>query len=762
MVTLSHCIAFSILALHLSIYTARHISNLILIFDMHFMHIEEIFLPEARQIVLDKLSSVQTNYDNHTVENHDANIATEICSLIQKSKEIVINVSGNESIHAIGQQGRYLIYIDHARTIPKFVVTLSYHGAFARTKKSIKNYGNQNMRQSSVKKAYKFRVFMCHGEFDDTKKEHDFALNKLLKSMSNVTTKNEDMIRNTHAYTRKNSCRRNDTSRTLSSSSDIGLNVSITQDNIIVSVIPILSMGLQRARHALRNIGALCKPCHQIDDESISIVPIAQNHQYAVSMVIFAGAFHLRLQRMEDIFTCTGWNAEAVSLTTMSHRFHFLDSVIEHVIEEKHTHINQTCHVKVSGMLAVVHELLRLSVTSVPIRSLGANCMLNMHAEMLPHDIAKTLRVMGLVTDNRRIANSLNARLPGIVVQHVSSQDILNFKFIAKHQNDTLTNIQENSSDFRIHRSGVLNHAIAHQNIGVTSKLNHTNGLNIQDISIALYSGIAFCHACAYDRQPLIIDRDFRAHLINSSDFPEHRMNAIHEFLETEATAMLSTLLDLQWTTLRHNFHVQDNSNHVGMHSLKVECYVSTSGLVFFRRSRDVLSTEEVSVFFGAVYILPSLIDKKSQGTYRSRASPCAPDEHSHQSHNSQHSQYDTPRHVHKVVHLMSQLSSQVPVTDVLFLRNATETLFHINCICIHNAFNAEQSQAASQKTSGSVSSSQHRNLRKVWLHTYVSRAFKLFAPSQRADFYRSFAYLSNLTDLPLDSAGYWNTIPYI
>jgi hypothetical protein len=756
---------------------------------MHYLHIEAcVLVSDDVTNIIDKLKTEQTYYDTENVYSEDRDsIGTQICLLLQKNTHTEIRISGNEYICTIGKQGRYLLYTHEEQVIPRFMFILVRR----RMHKNKDVHSKHNIDRDKCKKphelgdindtSHSLRIFSCTGEVGSKiQQTGGGGMNVLLKSMSDDMVDNEHILKNVHAYTRQ-MCRSPGSNASLAlSCSDIGLAVCVTEDEKAVSVIPVLSTGLQCARNALRNTGALYHTHVQNSpayEEEIYTVVIAQNREYTVSMVLYAGKFHLRLQKTEELFECSTFDTTPTAIITMSHKFHSLDSVVEHISTRNMTHQSNTRHIRVSGMLAVTHELLRLNVVSAPVRSMGSNYVADMYTDMCLHDITQALRVMCLITDNKRVANSLNKRYPGVVVKHVCSKDLLHLKDVSN--TDAFDNSVGNTgnidntdllTDFRIHRSGVLNYAIAHQNVGVTSILNRTMGVGMQEISTAIYSGISFCHACAYGETPMETEHGVRVHLINGSDFPEKYTKLVHKLVETETLVLSSAASVVRWSKLRHNFHVQESANRVTRDPLRIECHATESGLVFFRRVGQALSHVEEPIFFGAVYMIPSLA--RGACHLDSTASPMIqqPDtvdvdhitENPEAIHSATRSHRAATHPMHRVVHLVSQLASQATTTDVLFLRNATETLFHINSICIHNSVSFKNRTQTPLKLSKFISPEQHQKLRQVWLHTHTSKAYKFCGRSQKTEFYRIYAHLSNLAALPLDSAGYWHTIPYV
>jgi hypothetical protein len=791
---------------------------------MHYLHVETCsVVPDGIVAITDKLHMLQNNCDTQTVDSTIENsIATQICILLQTFTNDDICFSGNEYIRVVGKQGRYLLYLNDKQTTPNFIFMLILSRLHPNKQKCTKEHQNRcthiktNTSKCTHDQNYTLRVFSCTGGFNSKIQRLDDGMTILLESMGDGMTDNHHIVTSIHAHTRqKHRSHNTSTSLTPVFSPGVALTVRVTRDDVCVAVIPVMPTGLQCARNALRNTGAMrytSLPGEPVNTECTHMIVIAQSHEYTLSMLLYVGTFNLRLHKTEDIFSCSTHYTEPVALVTMSHKFNSLDSVVEHIVTEKDKTGSFTGSTRVAGMLSVTQELLRLNVIAQPVRSMGSNCKVGLYTDMHPYDVTHALRAMRLVTDNKRLANSLNRQHCGVVVQCVSSTELLCIEEVSDTTTHRSTTCNTDGmgdthphTDFRIHGSNTLNYAIAHQNAGITTILNRSIGLDMQEISATLYSGISFCHACAYDEYPMQVKPGFSVHLINASDFPTHCTDEVYKLLMTEAVALSSVSSVVHWSRVRHNFHVNERINYNTQAPLAIECHATTSGLVFFRRMGEKSSPGGVGDFFGAVYVVPSLVrdlclvnDMSCNQTGETHTIVDVLCTELHTPHQpllihamssgvqlplvvdsgtmttnpaeeprgsaplSTYSHPNAHRPVHKIVQLVSQLTSQTPTSNILFLRNATETLFHINSICIHNAIHHKHDTNSLQRVSGFISSKQHEKLRKVWLHTYMIRASKLCGSSQKAEFYRIYAHLSNLAALPVNSAGYWRTIPYV
>jgi hypothetical protein len=107
----------------------------------------------------------------------------------------------------------------------------------------------------------------------------------------------------------------------------------------------------------------------------------------------------------------------------------------------------------------------------------------------------------------------------------------------------------------------------------------------------------------------------------------------------------------------------------------------------------------------------------------------------------------------HPLISVVKKLTSETLSSKSILLRNATETLHIINAMCVHNNHFS---------TATGDTKKHQKMLRSAWLDTYTHRAAKLSAGIQNPQFYDIYAHLGNLAEIPLNSVGYWATIPYV
>ena len=495
------------------------------------------------------------------------------------------------------------------------------------------------------------------------------------------------------------------------------------------------SMGVRCTRNALRGQGGLDSNIHHH-------VIIAQDAEHSLSVSIDSNLFRMCLYKSEDLFE----NHSRVGtvpqpLVTMSHCFHHMDQVVEEINQPL---VSASSGVGiVTGMLATVQVLMRRNIAAARLRSMGSNRTTALYSGMHKHDITKVLQAMHLVTDNAIVAASLNGlhKCPdgrtvrhGVIVKHVNGTVFRRSQAITPNTLTTELVDEPANRDIRLHRCGAQTFAIAHQNGAITGFLTQNIGLDLAEISTALNSGIAFCHACAYDAWPTIKNKaGTRMNLINVSDFTEDMLAVVHKYVIDD------TADESSWSRLRHNFRVTDGVG--GVHEpIQIECNATAAGLLYFRRARDEfeLNDPDPFEFSGAVYVPPSLKFQHSAVNSIDKYRNTLP------------VNMTTPTTAHALVPLVSQLATQTVSSSQVLIRNATDSLFHLNSICLHNR--------ATKFGTLQI----HAMLRKAWLHTNMIRAACLCDGIDNAEYYRIFAHLSNRAAQPLTRVDYWSSVPFV
>ena len=536
----------------------------------------------------------------------------------------------------------------------------------------------------------------------------------------------------------------------------IGLTVCIPRCDGSIGELGVCSLGMQCAREALRNVVSLAGVAHGTNGcpRETSIL-ISQNNEYKMTLVLgdSARAFQLHVHRTEDIFSNTKHLSTPLSLCTLSHNFHPMDSVVEEV----HHTLVPKCRGRssgVRGLLAVTQELLRRNVVAATVQSMGTNVGANVYTGMGYREGIDILRAMAFVTDEKSVADALNRGQRKSVVTHVEETVGLMY---AGASNDASANV-----DFWAHHVGALSYAIAHQNPAILGHMGKKHMLTVQEVCMALYSGIAFCHACAYDMEAVEVFPGVRVHVINGTDIRKEGIVEVHRMVRDTAT-VLSSQTQQTWSDVRHNFRETEDAGADTL-VVSIQCHIAESGLIFFQRTNASHVSKPRDGFIGAVYIPPCIVKRPPSAPVSIWPIIAYPESIELQAKDVLHDgtvQDDSRGCEHTVIHAVGhgamttdvilsrvkQLAVQTPETIQMLLINATETLFYLNAICIHTDKSVDY----------------HQKLRQAWLCTQRVRAMRLCGDdAQNASFYGVYAHLSNLAALPLDSAGYWANIPYV
>ena len=315
--------------------------------------------------------------------------------------------------------------------------------------------------------------------------------------------------------------------------------VFITETTGNVVTLHVQTLGLQMARDILRRQGGLKSKYAQTvqghEDVATTKMILAASEDYILRMHLQAGVFNLQLHHTDDILKTANSLQEPSPIAEVSHSFHTMDKLVE---QTRYTHKNQCSELpataacdcaNVVGLLAVTQALLRQNMAAQSLRSMGHNPDMESYGRMSALGITSVLRAMLLKTDDRRVAYTINRIHKGSVAKYCNSAEVsldaidCNSNF----QNASQKALQTPSSkeNVRVHYSSALSYAIAHQNPGLRSLLNYSAGLDMECATVALLSGISFCHSCAYKSTPSVnlVSATQQClggvHFINASDF---------------------------------------------------------------------------------------------------------------------------------------------------------------------------------------------------------------------------------------------------
>ena len=358
-----------------------------------------------------------------------------------------------------------------------------------------------------------------------------------------------------------------------------------------VGELHVCSAGMQCARAALRNVVSLTGETR---------ILMTQNHEYSMALVLSdrARAFQLHLHRIEDIFSDTTHWSTPLSLGTLSHNFHPMDGVVEEV---HHALVPRRCGrgSGVMGMLAVTKELLRRNVVAATVRSMGTNVGATVYMGMLHREVIEIVCAMSFVTDEKSVADALNLKHHrGKVVTQVENVGLM----CAGDFDDASADV-----DCWMHHSNAPRYAIAFQNPSILGLARSLHGLNVQAVCTALYSGIAFCHACAYEMEAVEVSHGVRVHIINGTDFREDCIVEVNKMVKSTAIALSRT--QQTWSDVRHNFRVKDDAG-ADTRVVSIQCHAAESGLIFFRCTDASHLSQTRDGFIGAVYIPPCIVKR--------------------------------------------------------------------------------------------------------------------------------------------------------
>jgi hypothetical protein len=769
---------------------------------MHCFLVHKCLFPQKQLHVLyEKLVYMQCCYDTDSIDTDRVNeVASDVYKLVRTHFSSSNPQPGHElqnegRVCIVGKQGRYLLYSGDGTTTPSIVLMIqpemisrdvkngSWH------KPTTDNPDDKFHDNSTDDYTNHIRIFSCDTTIkfsDNTSEDPQLGdtSSDLLCDLENIHIKNGNIQRKLKMFSHVSTTPivKNNTRPDIVSpvASDIEVVVRIPHVNGTVALLPVMAIGIQSARDALRSVGCLQFQCAHDERMGLELVEnelrdaelgtigglepslvtsetrkviIAQDHVYTLIMHLCDGTFKLYLHHTDDLFECDEFNETPTAIAVVSHNFHNLDSIVEQINRNYITYKKNQDHV--FGMIAVVNTLLRQNVVAAPVRSIGSNCNTALYTDLHPVDIAQALGAMGLLSDKPHIVKTLNRIYRSVVVRHTMCAIPVDKKCnglippVSAYNNNNNNNKNNNNSvDFRLHHSGALNYAIAHQNMHVTRVLNRNMGLDMKEISTALYSGIAFCHSCAYSCLPTTGS----VHLINETDFTKTSEGKIQDMIDCDTQTFLSANPAVEWITLRHNFQVQTDGRGAKERRrtpvLIVKCCITENGLILFRRFGKVDEN-----FIGGVYIAPGIYKHyilkgtaKMKSTEDDIPTNITPSLHTP----DESSSHSFPHPVHAIVPIIKKLATKTIVSKSDLLQNATELLFHINAICIHNT------------RSGYKAKKSHEMLRNAWLVKYMVCASRICEGVCNADFCSIYAHLANLASLPLNSAGYWATVPYV
>jgi len=552
--------------------------------------------------------------------------------------------------------------------------------------------------------------------------------------------------------------------------------VFITETSGNVVTLHVQPLGLQLAREILRRQGGLEGNCENSvqghEGVATTKMILAANEDYILRMHLEAGVFNLQLHNTDDVLTAANRFHEPKPIVQVSHTFHIMDKLVE---ETQYTCKNLLAKLCVSsardctnvvGLLAVTQALLRQNMAAKGLRSMGHNPQTQIYQSMPATGITSVLRAMRLKTDDRRLSRTLNRIHKGDVVKYTDSVEVslagtkcdLNVVQPTPKASVTTTTIE----NVKVHYSSALSYGIAHQNPGIRSLLNYSAGLDLGRTTLALLSGISFCHSCAYKSTPSISVMSATnqclggVHFINASDFDSASYAIAKKMIDTHLAETFSNKSNLKWCRVRHNF-TADWDHNSDPNEAGISCHVLESGMLFFRRDNCFVDN-----CVGALYIPPNIVPSPLDTTPPSALTPINESEEQAHAMTKVSDKLLSCQRTHPVTDPFKTVSirratetvsaiadENLPCTRSL-LQNATKMLFHLNSICRH----AKQYKCRRDE--------HHLMMRHAWLHTNTLHAVRICGGIKNVEFARTYSHLSSLANLPLDNVGFWSTIPYV
>ena len=531
-----------------------------------------------------------------------------------------------------------------------------------------------------------------------------------------------------------------------------------------INIMKVCEYGIRDARLALRNVGVLP------GQECPIVMIITQNDCYSLQMRLYAGKLSLCLYEMEDILHHISDMESLVPIFVLSTCCHRLDPLVEETYSLKSEDIPDNTHgnkpddehdhklpmFRVKGMKAVMKSLLKQSIVAATVRSMGSDYDITYSKNIHKDEIVKALCALNLTSDNENEAQKFNEKYNVEIIKPAHSTFVLQNEGTVSISDECVpgsSNISIFPVDYRFQNLDALSHSIYHQNTSSLSHVHKCHGMDVQELSTAMYSRIAFCHSLKY--KDAISTQNVQ--VINTTDFPGEFSHKIKEIIKSDA-AKLSAAKE-HWSPLRHNFHecngtdvrkrkdsiIATTFTGLGSIPLLIQFHITENGLIFFRKGEDIRGN-----FVGVVYVAPCV--------YRLHVNMADLTSFNEQDPTSPKQQDPTPFKEQKttfneIIKVIHQLNNEHLDSKQALMRNATMLLFFLNVICVNNFLH---------KKAKNMRCLEHQMLRKAWLCSYRIKASVLCGGVASEEFCSIFAHFANLASLPYDSVGYWSTVPYV
>ena len=705
---------------------------------MQYLHINKLEFPdEIKLIVRKQIFQMMDNITEKNQNKRGLNISgLDIFRTFDKDinfTSVIFNKSTDIHVKTeiIGKHRRCLMYLGEGN--PKTMVVFMWHG-FPSAKQGQSDLRNDN---EMTKHTEKIDVYLCQvvtptgaNQLSDSSKRLLHVL-KDEKTVNMVVTNHMNLlVRPAQGFT--------------PTPTKITIEISNGEE---IHVMKVCNRVSSKAREILRNVGVL--PGQQC----LIKTTITQNAHYSLQMRLHQGKLDLCLYEMGNILYHDADTEPLEPIAVLSTCCHRLDSVIEEIccLKSNETLDNNTDNqpgnklhrVKVTGMMDVMKLLLKSSMIAEPVRSMGFDYDIEISEIITKNEIVKALCALDLMSDKKHEVRKFNDKYGAEIIKSVSSTLVIQDEGVVSVSGKRLpdgSNECKFAVDYRIRNLDALSHAIYHHNSSCLSHMHKHHGIDIQELSTAMYSGVAFCHSLKYmnaiSTQNMLV--------INKTDFPGEFSDKIKTLIESDITDL--SVSNGPWSCLRHNFHectdASKRKGGGGVHTdtatgsvpVSIKFHITKNGLIFFKRDK-----EGDEKFVGAVYITPCI--------YRLHTNMVNSTHEKEQELTPSKEQKTTFNEIGKVIH---QLHNENICSKQALMRNATMSLFFLNVICVNNFLHKD------------VSNTEHEMLRKAWLFSNIMKATKLCGGETSEEFYNISAHFANMASLPYASVGYWSTVPYV
>ena len=671
-------------------------------------------------------------------EKHNDIKASDIFKTFNKdtnftSARLQNNTNTDATIKVVGKSGRFLMFLAGEEVIPSIVFMTPPHSLV--TKKNSKTASDR----TTIPRAINVDIYLCQVCDPVSVKSLHSASEGLLQMMKDTTVDNMLIMRRMQLLVRP-----------IRGFTPLPTEVSIEiskGEQVNIMKVTEHDLHTHLIRDTLRNVGVL-----PYDNDTTKII-IAQRNGYSLQMMLHNRKLHLFLYEIESIFNKESDLEELQPVVVLSTSCHQMDHVVEETYQLEADSMKP--RVEVKGMMAVLNTLLRTSMVATQIHSIGFDYDVTYNGNIAKDDIINALCALNLMSDKEDEVHKFNSRYSRRIITPMCSSIVHHTEGTVHVSGELIPHVVNTSNfrvDYRLRNSDALNHAIYHHNRSSLKQLYNKHGIDKQEISTAMYSGISFCHSLKYKSPIYSFQSDdistLNVKVINTTDFPGGLSFAIKQVINCDAAKVFVS--GGPWSSLRHNSNVFDKKPQKNKESLdgnediekreskiagttsivqdplSIKFHITENGLIFFRTH-----VEDRINFVGAVYIVPCIHRLHSNKSFLIST---------HELHNT----FD------EIIGLIHLLNNQHIDSKEALIKNSTTLLFCLNVICANNSLHKKKSSV------------EHAMLRKAWLFSQMVKASVLCGGVQNAEFCSIYSHLASLSELPRDSVGYWSMVPYI